>query len=38
MGPDEKGHIADAVIVVLRDSEGNYFEPMYFPVPDYFTK
>ena len=38
MGPDDKGHIADAVIVVLRDSEGNYFEPMYFPVPDYFTK
>ena len=38
MGPDDKGHIADAVIVVLKDAEGNYFEPMYFPVPDYFTK
>ena len=38
MGPDDKGYIADAVIVVLRDSEGNYFEPMYYDVPDYFTK
>ena len=28
--------IKDAVIVVLKDLQGNYYEPMYFPVPNYF--
>ena len=37
-GPDDDGVIKDAVIVVLKDLQGNYYEPMYFPVPDYFTK
>ena len=30
-------YVADAVIVMLKDLEGNYYEPMYFPVPNYFT-
>ena len=37
-GPNDEGVISDAVVVVLRDAQGNYYEPMYFPVPDYFTK
>jgi hypothetical protein len=37
-GPDDTGHVADVVIVMLKDIEGNYYEPMYFPVPNYFTE
>ena len=37
IGPDDTGYVADAVIVMLKDLEGNYYEPMYFPVPNYFT-
>lgn len=37
-GPDDTGHVADVVIVMLKDLEGNYYEPMYFPVPNYFTE
>ena len=36
MGVDDKGEIHDCVVVMLKDREGNYFEPMYFPVPNYF--
>lgn len=36
MGIDDKGVVHDSVIVMLKDREGNYFEPMYFPVPNYF--
>ena len=36
MGIDDKGAVHDAVIVMLKDRQGNYFEPMYFPVPNYF--
>lgn len=35
-GPDDNGEVMDDVIVVLKDTEGNYYEPMIFPVPNYF--
>ena len=35
-GPNDKGQVIDDVYVVLRDSEGNYYEPMSFEVPNYF--
>ena len=38
IGPDDAGIVMDDVIVMLKDKDGNYFEPMYFPVPNYFTK
>ena len=36
MGLNDKGEVHDSVIVMLKDRQGNYFEPMYFPVPNYF--
>jgi hypothetical protein len=36
MGPDENGVIVDAVTVVLKDGQGNYYQPIYIPVPNYF--
>lgn len=38
IGPDDEGVVQDEVVVVLKDLQGNYYEPMYFQVPDYFTK
>ena len=38
MGVDDKGQLHDRVVVMLKDREGNYFEPMYFEVPNYFEK
>ena len=38
MGIDDKGDVHDTVIVMLKDRQGNYFEPMYFPVPNYFEE
>ena len=38
IGPNDEGDVNDAVIVVLKDLQGNYYEPMYFQVPDYFKK
>ena len=35
-GVNEKGVVPDRVVVVLKDRDGNYFEPMYFEVPNYF--
>jgi hypothetical protein len=35
-GPDDKGVVIDDVIVVLKDLNGNYYEPMIFQVPNYF--
>ena len=35
-GPDDKGNVIDDVIVVLKDKDGNYYEPMIFEVPNYF--
>ena len=36
MCPDENGVIMDMVTVVLKDGEGNYYQPIYIPVPNYF--
>ena len=33
---DENGVIVDAVTVVLKDGQGNYYQPIYIPVPNYF--
>jgi hypothetical protein len=35
-GVNEDGIIPDRVIVMLKDLDGNYYEPMYFEVPNYF--
>lgn len=36
IGVDDSGKVVDKVTVVLVDSEGNYYEPMYIQVPNYF--
>lgn len=38
MGVNDKGDVVDRVIVVFKDLSGNYYEPMFFEVPNYFTK
>ena len=35
-GPDDNGVVIDDVIVVLKDMNGNYYEPMIFQVPNAF--
>ena len=35
-GPNDAGEVEDDVIVMLKDAAGNYFEPMYFQVPNLF--
>ena len=35
-GMDDSGKVVDDVVVVLMDSNGNFYEPMYFVVPNYF--
>ena len=37
-GVNEDNVVPDAVIVMLKDAAGNYYEPMYMPVPNYFEK
>lgn len=37
MGPDENGEIMDMVTVVLKDGAGNYYQPIYIQVPNYFN-
>ena len=37
-GVNDKGVIPDRVIVMLKDLQGNYYEPMYFEVPNHFEK
>ena len=37
-GKNEDGIVPDRVLVMLKDLQGNYYEPMYFEVPDYFEK
>lgn len=37
-GPDDSGIIHDRVVVMFKDLQGNYYEPMYFEVPNYFEK
>ena len=33
---DETGNVADKVYVMLKDLDGNYFEPMTIEVPNYY--
>ena len=35
-GLDDAGNVMDKVTVMLKDANGNYFEPMYIQVPNYF--
>lgn len=35
-GPNEDGVVIDDVIVVFKDAQGNYYEPMFFEVPNSF--
>ena len=35
-GVNEDGVIPDRVIVMFKDLEGNYYEPMFFEVPNLF--
>ena len=37
-GKNEDGIIPDRVVVMLKDLDGNYYEPMFFEVPDYFEE
>lgn len=37
-GVNEDGVVPDRVIVMLKDLQGNYYEPMYFEVPNYFEE
>ena len=37
-GVDDEGKIPDRVVVMLKDLQGNYYEPMFFEVPNYFKK
>jgi len=36
-GPNDEGVVQDAVIVVLRDKDNNYYEPMFFPVENHWN-
>ena len=35
-GPDDSGLVPDRVVVMLKDLEGNYYEPMFIEVPNLF--
>lgn len=35
-GLDSNGNVVDKLIIVLKDDLGNYYEPMYINVPNYF--
>lgn len=36
VGLDDKGNVLDKVTIVLVDANGNYYEPMYIDVPNYY--
>ena len=38
MGLNEDGEVSDRVVVMFKDRQGNYYEPMYFEVPNYFEE
>lgn len=38
MGLNEDGEVTDRVVVMFKDLQGNYYEPMYFEVPNYFEQ
>lgn len=35
-GVNDEGKVMDTVVVVFRDTQGNYYAPMTFEVPNYF--
>ena len=35
-GPNDEGVVIDDVIVLFKDAQGNYYEPMFFEVPNSF--
>ena len=37
MGVNDEGVVNDRVVVMFKDHQGNYYEPMYFEVPNYFV-
>ena len=37
MGVNDEGVVNDRVVVMFKDLKGNYYEPMYFEVPNYFV-
>lgn len=37
-GLNDAGEVMDVVTIMLKDVDGNYYDPMYFQVPNYFTK
>ena len=37
MGVNDDGVVTDRVVVMFKDLQGNYYEPMYFEVPNYFV-
>ena len=37
MGMNDEGVVNDRVVVMFKDLQGNYYEPMYFEVPNYFV-
>jgi hypothetical protein len=32
----ETGKVEDVVTILLKDTDGNYYDPMYFQVPNHF--
>ena len=36
-GVDDEGKVIDDVYVVFKDAEGNYYEPMFFPVENHWN-
>lgn len=37
IGVNDEGVVNDRVVVMFKDLQGNYYEPMYFEVPNYFV-
>ena len=35
-GPNDEDEVVDDVFVVFKDTQGNYYHPMKFDVPNYF--
>lgn len=36
-GVNDEGKVVDDVYVVFKDAEGNYYEPMFFPVENHWN-
>ena len=37
-GLNDAGEVTDRVVVMFKDLQGNYYEPMFFEVPNYFEQ